>query len=276
MLERILYSSFFRIKPEQRKIYDCFPFFNELELLECRFGELYDYVDKFVLVEATKTHQSKSKPLYFLENRERFQAVSDKIIHVVVADLPISSDAMKNERYQRNGIFRGLGDCAPWDIVIVSDVDEIPTRGAMDYYRHKQMYGIKKLDQKLSYYFINCVADIPWRLAFISSYGRLKNKDLGKIRNTKFDPKNVLANGGWHFSYLGGIDQIITKLEAFCHADLNTAQYKDRDWLINCLRNGEDLFGRKNLRYELVPVNGSFPQQIVANADYYRQLGWIK
>ena len=56
-------------------IYDCFTFFNELELLELRLNELADVVDKFVLVEATQTHTNKPKPLHYLENRARFSDV---------------------------------------------------------------------------------------------------------------------------------------------------------------------------------------------------------
>lgn len=73
-------------------IYDCFTFFNELELLELRLHELADVVDKFVLVEATKTHSNKSKPLYYWENRSRFGEFHDKIIHIIVDDLPDAKD----------------------------------------------------------------------------------------------------------------------------------------------------------------------------------------
>jgi hypothetical protein len=55
-------------------IYDCFPFFNELELLEVRLNELDGLVDKFVLVEATRTFAGQPKSLYFAENRDRFAA----------------------------------------------------------------------------------------------------------------------------------------------------------------------------------------------------------
>lgn len=276
MFERILYSALLKITPEKRKVYDCFLFFNELEMLELRFSELYDYVDKFVLVEATTTHQSNPKPLHFQDNREKFKAFYDKIIHVVVDDLPASSDAMTNERYQRNCIFRGLTHCVASDIIIVSDVDEIPTPESINYYRNNKLYDIRKLDQQFSYYFINYIANIRWSLAFISSYHNIKNNDLTKIRRSKVKPRKVLPNGGWHFSYLGGIDKIITKLEAFSHADLNTAQYKDKDWLINCLNRGEDLFERNNLRYEPVLIDDSFPKHVVENVEYYKQIGWIR
>ena len=65
------------------KIYDGFQFFNELELLEVRFNELYDVIDHFVIVECTKTHQNNPKPLYFLENKEKFTPFLDKVIHYI-------------------------------------------------------------------------------------------------------------------------------------------------------------------------------------------------
>jgi hypothetical protein len=276
VLKNFLYSKLLKTKPEYRQVYDCFIFFNELDLLELRLREMSGYIDKFVLVEATKTHQGNPKPLYFLDHRDRFRDFADKIIHVIVEDLPVSGDAMKNERFHRNCILRGLTGCAGHDVIIVSDVDEITRREAIDFYKDHHLRDIRKLDQKFFYYYLNYLSDAPWRLAFMAAYGALKDQDLGRLRNTKVSAKKILANAGWHFSYLGGIDSIIKKLEAFCHADLNTARYKDREWLEHCLQTGEDLFGRPNLHFQLVPIDDSFPRQIVNDTDYYRQLGWIK
>ena len=107
-------------------IYDCFTFFNELELLELRLHELAGVVDKFVLVEATKTHSNQPKPLCYQENRSRFGEFQDRIIHIVVDDLPDAKNAWVLENFQRNGIGRGLTNCRPDDWVLVSDIDEIP------------------------------------------------------------------------------------------------------------------------------------------------------
>jgi beta-1,4-mannosyl-glycoprotein beta-1,4-N-acetylglucosaminyltransferase len=54
-------------------IYDCFPFFNELELLELRLHELAPVVDRHVLVEATVTHSGQPKPLHFADNEDPFR-----------------------------------------------------------------------------------------------------------------------------------------------------------------------------------------------------------
>ena len=107
-------------------IYDCFIFFNELEVLELRLHELAAVVDKFVLVEATRTYTNQPKPLYFLENRSRFNEFEKKIIHIIVEDSPDVSDAWAVEYFLRNCIARGLTQCRPEDWILVSDVDEIP------------------------------------------------------------------------------------------------------------------------------------------------------
>ena len=110
-------------------IYDCFMFFDELMLLEIRLKELSPVVDKFVLVEATHTHSSKTKRLYYNEvkDNEVFAPFKDKIIHVIFKD-SISSDRFVNDRNQRNAIALGLTVCNPDDIIIVTDIDEIVNR----------------------------------------------------------------------------------------------------------------------------------------------------
>ena len=67
-------------------IYDCFTFFNELDILEIRLNELNQVVDKFVLVEANRTFTNQKKPLYFQENKTRYQQFLPKIINIIVDD----------------------------------------------------------------------------------------------------------------------------------------------------------------------------------------------
>ncbi|MEO1328222.1 MAG: hypothetical protein AAFW46_01015 [Pseudomonadota bacterium] len=122
-------------------VYDCFPFFQELDILEIRLAELYDVVDFFILGEARETFQGASKPLYFQENRARFAPYLDKICTVTVAGSddpgPYRArryDATKSRRSpawtrqgaQRNALIAGLADARPDDWVLLSDLDEIP------------------------------------------------------------------------------------------------------------------------------------------------------
>ena len=107
------------------KIYDCFLFFNELDLLEIKLHELYDHVDYFVLVEAKETFRGQGKQLYFHQNQDRFSKFLDKIIHVKVEERLQTNNPWDREFFQRNQILRGLKDCYDDDIVIIEDLDEI-------------------------------------------------------------------------------------------------------------------------------------------------------
>ena len=69
-------------------VYDCFQFFNELDILKIRLNVLSPVVDRFVISEATETFSVLKKPLYYEENKEMFAEFADKIIHVVVEDTP--------------------------------------------------------------------------------------------------------------------------------------------------------------------------------------------
>lgn len=109
-------------------VYDCFQFFNELDILKIRLNVLDSVVDRFVISEATETFSGLKKPLYYEENKEMFAAFADKIIHVVVDDTPKGDRWGTHERdtFQKNAVTRGLRDCTDEDIVIFSDLDEIP------------------------------------------------------------------------------------------------------------------------------------------------------
>ena len=100
-------------------------------MLEFRLTELDDIVDTFILVEATHTHSGSPKPLNFLKNKKRFKKWLHKIYYYVVDDLPKGKDSKHDwfrEEYQRNAIKTPLSHLSlkPLDIVILSDLDEIP------------------------------------------------------------------------------------------------------------------------------------------------------
>jgi beta-1,4-mannosyl-glycoprotein beta-1,4-N-acetylglucosaminyltransferase len=154
------------------RLYDCFTFFDELDLLEIRLNELYDVVDRFVLVEASSTFQGVPKPLIFEQNKARFARWIDKIKHVV-CDFPdpmprLSSKSRKKqgeraiawdrEYYQRNQILRGLADARPDDVIMVSDVDEIPSRAVMTRIMTDKLYEGAVINLFMPYYrfYLNC------------------------------------------------------------------------------------------------------------------------
>ena len=112
------------------RLFDCFTFFNELDLLEIRLETLDSVVDFFVIAEAPITYRADPKPLYFELNKQRFAKFLPKIRHIIVDDLPTEKGFDQNwqrETLQRAALERGLADARDEDIIMLSDLDEIPT-----------------------------------------------------------------------------------------------------------------------------------------------------
>lgn len=129
------------------KIVDCFTFFNELDLLEIRLAYLYDVVDYFVIVEADSSYNGQIKDMVFAENQERFLPFKDKIIYVPISLQHFgdkSGTAWEREEYQRNCISQGvIGlNLTDTDLVLVSDLDEIPNKDVLIALKNNQESNI--------------------------------------------------------------------------------------------------------------------------------------
>ena len=142
-----------------RKVYDCFPFFNELDLLEIRLNYLDPVVDYFVLCESKVTFSGIPKKLFYQENKHLFKKFEHKIIHVVVDDTPkeyIRVDPFKTDQHQRNSVIKGLQKCNDHDIIITSDLDEFPNVNVIwnmdSFYKEGVLFH---LAQDMFYYYFN-------------------------------------------------------------------------------------------------------------------------
>jgi beta-1,4-mannosyl-glycoprotein beta-1,4-N-acetylglucosaminyltransferase len=247
------------------KIYDCFMFFDELDIIDIRFQTLFDVVDKFVIVESTRTHSNKPKELVFHNNKERFSKYLDKVIYVIVDDIETGEhwgSHWERERDQRNAIVRGLTECRPQDIIILSDCDEIPNPQAIKDYAG----GLVHLNQKLYYYYLNCLSAVKWDKAKIFSYQLLSSVEPQKIRENLGEiPYTTYESGGWHFSYIGGSEKIKTKLQSFSHQEFNTPEITDIARIESAIKTGQGLFGRDEEAMVIVGIDNSFPKCVVEN-----------
>ena len=129
-------------------IYDCFQFFDEEHILDLRLNILNEFVDFFVFVESTTDHQGKPKKLNF--DSKKFKKFNKKIVYIIVDD---TAEAIKKphvggeslvEQHQRNSIMRGLKKCHDNDLIILSDVDEIPDLTKLNLFNKKNK-GRKKI-----------------------------------------------------------------------------------------------------------------------------------
>lgn len=245
------------------KIFDCFKFFNELELLELRLMELNDVVDYFVLVEANKTHTGKPKPFYFDENKDRFSNYINKIIHVKVEDLPPYSlnDIWTAENFQRNCISRGLsGKALLGDKIIVSDVDEIPNTDVITENLNSNVFVT--FNQKLYYYYVNCEQNCTWNGPIMANYGTFNNpQQLRDFARGGYNPK---SNGGWHYSFMGGPERIKLKVESIAESHLIIDNVGDIGEIQEKMVSQKDLWNRTEnyAQKRIVDISNNKPKMM--------------
>jgi hypothetical protein len=280
------------------EVYDCFTFFNELELLRLRLEELSTVVDHFVLVESPISYTGKNKPLYYQENKQLFEPFNDKITHIVVNAFPgVTGDGEKDhwyrESYSRDAIIRGLSNCKDNDVIFISDLDEIPKAEAIGRIRQylKQFDTVSKKkraeldDTKL-------VCGLEMRLFMYSMnrenlggwYGGSKATPYWVVR--KYTPWGIklfhhkysmhkFPNAGWHFNTMGGKD-----LSLYKWLYTGPIYYEGvEEALLEQGRRPELLEQSYNGQVEsntvIVPIDDSFPKYFLENLSHFREIGWI-
>ena len=216
-----------------RKIYDCFPFFNELDLLEIRLNELHDVVDMFVLIEAERTHANTKKPLYYLENKERFSKFASKIQHVVIDTDLFTDSAADNERMTFNTIGYVIAEmhADANDLVMVGCADEIVHPNAIRHVKESYAHLVNIRHDNFCYYlntrFTSSGTNTRWPGTTILTVEDVKSFS-GRNVVTIRDATVPLAEGisdpqGWHFTFMGTAEEIHKKTTSYLHApDLTT------------------------------------------------------
>ena len=268
------------------KIYDCFSYWDEDLLLDLRLNILNDFVDYFVIVEGNKTWQNNFKKLQFDSNK--FSKFKDKIIYVPVEDLPNGKNPYLRENFQRNCITRGLKNSAEDDLIIISDLDEIPNPNQIVKFQPKLKYAA--FQQMHFYYKFNLSnkARPFWfgsRISvnkFLKSPQWLRNLKFKKRpfwRIDKFRLNNIIDNGGWHFCNLKTPEELLYKYKNLCetndpyifkekidskHLDINEIKKK--------IELGQDIIGREEV-YKHQKLDNSFPEYIIENVKKYKD--WI-
>jgi beta-1,4-mannosyl-glycoprotein beta-1,4-N-acetylglucosaminyltransferase len=219
-------------------IYDCFTFFNEMELLELRLRILEDVVDRFVVVEADVTFQGAKKPLHYRANAARYARWADKIIYVPVTDMPDSETAWDREHHQRRAIERGLDGAAEDDLVVVTDVDEIP-RPEVLLRLARESIGAVALRMDMYYYFANVLYSRTWDAA--KAVRRRDFEDAQSLRSARGLP--IVERAGWHFSYFADRDSIRHKMASFSHIEYANDRWMSSAHIERSMRFGIRLFG---------------------------------
>jgi hypothetical protein len=263
------------------KTYDCFTFFNELDVLEIRLKEMWDVTDYFVIAESNLSHSGKPKDYILLDNWERFKPYHSKIRRIQVDDMPETKDSWVREKFQRWALGRGLEDLEADDVVIVSDLDEIP---------RAEIVEMIKTDENDYDKYVLTIPMFQYKINFMKYTERSKQPNIMLTRGRAFtnaqqereftfpwipDHPNTayIDHGGWHFTYFGDDKNAIIKLQNFAHTESDRPELIARhniEWMVDN-KYGHHGPGHEE-RFEIVVVDDYFPKCITENLDKYQHL----
>ena len=229
------------------KIFDCFMYFDEELVLDLRLNILYQDVDYFVIVESIYNHKGERKDLLF--DIQKFQKFRDKIIYLVYDEIPdlVESindtddekekdrkyimNALYRENTQRDFILEGLNNADNNDLILISDVDEIPKLSSLNFNQIDDEIILFKQD--MFYYKYNlALPNFKWTGTKATKKNRLKSPQwLRNVKDKKYpfyridtmfsDKKytniKIIKDGGWHFTNIKTPKMIQHKLKSYLH-----------------------------------------------------------
>ena len=257
------------------KIFDCFMYFDEEVVLDVRLNSLDKYVDYFVIVESNFTHKGDGRDLKF--NHNKFDKFKNKIIYLVCDKQPKGietvnkndSENEKSRKYilnaalreneQRNFIQDGLNKAEDNDIILISDVDEIPNLSEVNLNNIKEK--IIMFQQDMFYYKFDLkVLDFVW-----TGTKSCRKKDLlspqwlRNVKDRKYSPFRIdilfskkkyssikfIGNGGWHFSNIKTAEEIEHKLKSYLHHREFDEQSLTVEEIKNIIENKQAIYDLK-------------------------------
>ena len=202
--------------------------------------------------------------------------------------MPDGDNPWARENFQRNCISRGLVNAEEDDLIIISDLDEIPNMEQIKKFNPNMRYAVFK--QKHFYYKINLQSQKNpfWYGSKICVKKYLKSPQW--LRNLKFKKRpfwridkyrlnNILDSGGWHFCNLKSPEELLYKYKNLCETnDPHVFKEKIEEKYLNLneiekkINLGKDIIGRED-HYEKIKIDNSFPKYILNNIEQYKN--WI-
>ncbi len=240
---------------------DAFTYFNEKELVELRLKYLDSIVDYFVVIESNITFTGKKKEWNFPDIlKNNLKEFSHKIQY---HQLNIELDKIKNEEswiidnikgddfwrienFQRNYIKTVCKKFSDNDILIISDLDEIPSTKKLNFILNSDFEKIAPiaLEQHLFHLDCNYLRLESWRGSIITTMKACNEFSPQKFRKLR-NRISHFTDGGWSFSSFGGYDRVKEKIESYAHSEHNNDKFKNPEHIAHCQRTGADLFHRK-------------------------------
>jgi len=268
------------------KIIDCFIYFDEDLLLDLRMNLLNDVVDKFVIVESAITHTGLQRKLKF--NIENFKKFKNKILYYPIKNLIIDQNIKLKKNWSsfhlvdqsiRNYIKNCISSFQDNDLIIISDIDEIPNPEKIKEFNQKKKYAFFEQDLYCYKFNLKNISQPHWYGSRICIKKYLKSPQW--LRNIKIKKKNnfiknfflnhqIIKNGGWHFTSLKSPKDLVVKLKSFAHNELVKNYMLDEDYIFNKIKNNQDIFGR-NIKLCKTNVDKNLKLFLLKNYNDYKK-----
>lgn len=276
--------------PRPRKIYDLFLLNTEIDWLFIRLHTLFSSVDYFIVVESPITFTGHPKPLILKENWEKFSEFHAKIIYHVLEDAPKNAKRTWDiEDFQRNAMFNqvvpkldGAKRAEKGDILVVSDVDEIPRPATMILLRNCDVPKRVTIRSQFYYYgFQWRQKGEQWAHGQATIYNGpntilptdLRNGEGEWNRLNRWWEKTNIWNAGWHCSScFSSVEAVLGKLASFSHVGMNQEYFRDRDRIVEKVREGKDLWNRKGIEFDRVEDNQDIPEILKLEKERFRYM----
>ena len=263
------------------KIYDCFTYCGEDLLLKIRLESLFNKVDKFIIIEGNKYFNGETKSKFFDINK--FEKYQKKINYYFIEDYPKHvGNNWEYEFYQRNQIKRGLTGLLDEDLILISDVDEIPKLDNENSQNITVQFSCKICYYKFNIHYYGLKWNNKWpgtkscKFKFIKSSQKIRDfikKNIHKLRIDQRINRYIEWDGGWHFAYLMNENDISNKLKRFDHEINHLLKNKEfnKDKLTSLkdintrIKLLKDPYEREDVKLKKVNIDHSFPKYILEN-----------
>jgi len=245
-------------------------FMNEFDILDRRLEYLKDSVDCFVLVESSVSHGGNTKECLFDKQKEKYKDYN--IIHVISNKLPeefigyakkYNYDSLNwdREMYQRHMVLEGLerGGAKPDDVIIISDVDEIPNKDYVRDYGPGRVIGLHMTHFQFSLKHLQ--TDEPWVGSVICRCDLFKEKEPNFFRYNRWRFM-IFKQAGWHLSSFGDLDTIVYKYKNYAHCEDPGMEEKDYAYFEKIVREGYKVSGKTKMTETPKEILETLPKEL--------------
>jgi hypothetical protein len=258
------------------RVYDCVLFNGEFDALAIRIRELDDLVHRFVVVESDTTFSGLKKTVRFTKEHPAVRTFAARLDFVLVDDMPTTDNAWDREVWQRNAVMRGLTSASDNDLILMSDVDEIPRAECVREALADEKSSAFGFRMNLYYFYMNYKnlngnSDVVWTIG--AKFALLKTNSPDALRygvRNQAIAARIFESGGWHFSYLMDEATIIAKIKSFSHQEYNRGRFLRKINIEQLVSASDDLFGRSGFRWSIVE-EADLPRYVIEHkTDFQR------